>query len=101
MATYEDVTQARTAATEAGQTAGSLAAGTYTVEEELKNKINEAYNYNKDIVGPLDVAQSEYLYLLQQPGRNIRTFLIHSQESLWSLSIQLTNLSQCLPFLMF
>ncbi len=61
MATMDDVTQARTAAQTATSQANDLAAGTYNIEGALKEKLNEAYNYNKDIVDPLDTAQSEYL----------------------------------------
>lgn len=37
-----------------------LASGQNTIADVLKQKATEAFNYNKDIVGPLDKATSEY-----------------------------------------
>ena len=61
MPTLQDVEAARNKASQSAQTASSAASRGYTVEDELKTKLNEAYNYNQDIVKPLDDATSSYL----------------------------------------
>jgi hypothetical protein len=57
----ESVVQAREAATQAQATAGQLGAMEPSISDVLRQKITEAYANNQDIVGPLDVATTEYL----------------------------------------
>lgn len=61
MPTYEEINQARNKAYLSAGQAGSAATRSGSVEAELKDKLNEAYNYNQDIVKPLDEATSSYL----------------------------------------
>jgi hypothetical protein len=55
-----EIESARTTAQTAQQALGELTAGGYTIGDELKKRIQEAYDYNKDIVGPLDTATLGY-----------------------------------------
>jgi len=60
MPTIQDVEQARNIASTKAGTAGQLAAGEYSVESVLKQKLNDAFKQNQDIVKPLDTATSDY-----------------------------------------
>jgi hypothetical protein len=56
-----DIQSARTAASSAQGRAGELAAYQPSVADAIKQKALEAYNYNQDLVKPLDTATSDYL----------------------------------------
>lgn len=60
MALPGDIEAARTTAQTAGSALGELTAGGYTIGDELKKRVQEAYDYNKDIIGPLDTATLAY-----------------------------------------
>lgn len=57
----QSVLDARTAAESAGKTASDLGAGAYTIEDELRKTVQEALDYNKDIIGMRSSALGDYL----------------------------------------
>jgi len=61
MPTLNEVQQARKVATESASKASAATSAGYSIPDELKNKLNEAYEYNADLVEPLDKATSSYL----------------------------------------
>lgn len=61
MPTQQDILQAGETAGQSASRASDLTAGSYNVESVLKQKLDEAYQSNQDIVGPLDEATSTYL----------------------------------------
>lgn len=56
-----NIQQAQQSSQTALKTAGEMASSAYTIPDILKKKINEALNYNQDIVGPLDTATQDYM----------------------------------------
>jgi hypothetical protein len=61
MALPGNIESARTTAQSAASALGELTAGSYTIGDELKKRIDEAYDYNSDVVGPLDTATLGYV----------------------------------------
>ena len=61
MPTQQDITKARDQATQSSSVASEYASGTYNVESILKQKLNDAYKSNQDIVGKLDQSTADYL----------------------------------------
>ena len=56
-----DLQGARDKVTQTSQVANDYAAGSNTIQDVLKQKVNEIYDYNKDIVEPLDKATASYM----------------------------------------
>lgn len=56
-----DLETAQEEAYAAAQKAGQASAGVGQAAQEIKNRLNEAFNYNQDIIDPLDEATAEYL----------------------------------------
>lgn len=61
MATQIDVQNARNKADASARLASEYSSGANTVSQVLKDRLNEAYDYNADIVKPLDEATASYL----------------------------------------
>lgn len=61
MPTPQDITAARETAQGLANTYQGALAGTSSVTQQIKQKVQEAFNYNKDIVEPLNQATTQYL----------------------------------------
>lgn len=61
MDTPQAVIDARSNAAKLGSTAADFAAGAQTIPDQLKKAVNEALNYNADILAPRASALSDYL----------------------------------------
>ena len=61
MPTLEDIAQAGTNLQDVSSSASDVAAGSYTVGDQLRRLVTDAFESNQDIVEPLDVATQDYL----------------------------------------
>lgn len=61
MALPDYITTAREEASSAAGLAGGLAAQEYSIGDILKKKVQEAFDYSKDVIGPLDTATMNYV----------------------------------------
>lgn len=57
----EDIQGAQQASQQATAKATELQAGGFTIGDQLKQRVEEAYDYNRDITSKLDTASSDYL----------------------------------------
>ena len=91
MALPGNIESARTTAQSAASALGELTAGGFTIGDELKKRVQDAYDYNKDLVGPLDTATLAYTgaptearSIFSDPGSDRYTFNPFEQEKLVS-----------------
>jgi hypothetical protein len=73
--------QARSRAEEAASTAGQMTAGGYTIADELKKVLNEALDYNKDILEPRATALSDYMAAPAQARARFNTPTLATGEA--------------------
>lgn len=56
-----EIEKAKSEYTAAAKAANDVSSGQYEIENVLKQKLTDAYNYNQDIVKPLDEATASYM----------------------------------------
>lgn len=57
----QEVTNARSEAARLGKVASDYAASEYTIPDQLKKTVQEALNYNKDVIGMRSTALADYM----------------------------------------